>query len=302
MEQKLFFTAIAVLICLGMYLCFVVKSFKVLEETKDRLIFQIKPTFSWSISIFFGGLTLIALIFTLISPPLTILNCIYLTPEKSLDRHYPSCQLIKSSWLGLEQNKTSIIELKEAIMEAKLDTNKNSNLFDRYRIILITDRGSLPLTETYTYSLQPEYHYLLTSVNQINSFIANPLQSYLLIERNEKILGYTGFAIISFFGLITFIILAMAPYINCFLDRNLDLLTIERCNLFKKTISTYKISNIITVKVEEQSDLESSTYRLTIFLRSGEKIPFTYFSTSGWKEKEEMSHRLQNFLKIKNLR
>jgi hypothetical protein len=46
----------------------------------------------------------------------------------------------------------------------------------------------------------------------------------------------------------------------------------------------------VTVKVEEQSDIESSTYRLTIFLRSGEKVAFTYFYTSGWKEKEEMSH------------
>jgi hypothetical protein len=58
----------------------------------------------------------------------------------------------------------------------------------------------------------------------------------------------------------------------------------------------------VTVKVEEQSDIESSTYRLTIFLRSGEKVAFTYFYTSGWKEKEEMSHRLQNFLEIANLK
>jgi hypothetical protein len=69
-------------------------------------------------------------------------------------------------------------------------------------------------------------------------------------------------------------------------------------NLFSKKIFDYKISNIVAVKVEDSSDIESTTYRLTLFLESGEKVPFTYSFTSGWKEKEQIADRLQNFLGI----
>jgi hypothetical protein len=120
----------------------------------------------------------------------------------------------------------------------------------------------------------------------------------LIVEQDEKLLEYTNFAIGTFFGLITFLILAIAPYITCSFEREFNRVTIERRNLFGKKTFDYKISDIVAVKVEEQSDAESATYRLTLLLTSDEKLPLTYVFTSGWKEKQQIAERLQNFLGI----
>ena len=175
-------------------------------------------------------------------------------------------------------------------------------MFDRYRVALVTDWGNIPFRKSYTYSSLPEYQHLLTVVSQINSFVAKPLQDSLIVEQDEKYVGYICFATGTFFSLITFLILAISPYITCSLEREFNLVTIERRNLFSKKTFDYKISDIVAVKVEEQSDIESATYRLTLLLTSGEKVPLTYGFTSGWKEKQQIANQLQNFLAIGNPR
>lgn len=302
--EKIFFTGFVALICLGMCLSFVCRSFKILEQTKNRLIFQIQPTFSWTISTFFSGIALIAILFSLTIPPLTILKCTHSYPQISAHqpRFYTNCELVAINWLGREQNKTLIPELRAALLEAKLDGDNSSSLFDRYRVLVVSEQGNIPLTESYISSFEPEYQYFLTVVSQINSFIEKSLEDSLTIELEERLLGYTGFAIGSFFGLLALLIVAIAPYIICSFDQEFNLVTIERRNLFGKKRIEYKTSDIIAVKVEGQSDEESASYRLNIILTSGEKLPLTYVFTSGWKEKQQIAARLQNFLGIGDLK
>ena len=304
MHTEKFFTsgALFALICLGMYLCFICRSFKILDETKNRFFFQIRPTFSWAVGIFFGAIGFLFILSTLISPPITILTCNHSFPESSVNQHYPSCQLVAISWLGTEQNKTLIVKLQAALLEAQLDANDDSSLFDRYQVVLVTDVGNIPFIESYTYSSLPEYQHLLTVVSQINSFVTKPLQDSLIVEKDEKDAGYICFAIGTFFSLITFLILAISPYITCSFEREFNKVTIERRNLFGKKTFEYKISDVVAVKVEEQSDIESATYRLTLLLTSGEKVPLTYDFTSGWKEKQQIANQLKNFLAISNPR
>lgn len=299
-DKNLMGDGIVALICLGMYLCFICNNFNILEENKNRFIFQIQPTLSWATGIFFFSLFMINSIVLLIIYPITVLDCQPFLQQNILKKSYPSCQLLTINLLGRKQNKISIGELQKAIIDSKLDADDDSDLFARYRVVLVTARGNVLFTNTYTYGIGPEYQHLLTVVNQINSFITQPSQDSLRIEQDEKVLVYTGFAISSFFGLVTFLILAMAPYITCSFERDLNLLTLERRNLFKKKIFTYKISDIKEAKIEEQE--QSNTYRLTLFLRAGEKVPLTYAYTSGWKEKQQIADRLQNFLGIGDLR
>jgi hypothetical protein len=295
-EKNLMGGAIVALISLGMYLCFIYREIKILEETKNRLIFQVQPTLSWAIGIFFGSLTLLSLIVTIISPPITILECTYFPSENSAKQHYPSCQLLKIDWLGTQQSKTLIAELKEAIIDTNLDAN--SNLLNSYRVTLVTERGNILLSDIYTYSVESEYQHLLNIVSQINSFVVKPSQNSLLVEKDEKVLGYTSFAISVFFGLITFLVLALSSYITCSFEEDLNLLTLERRNLFRKKVFDYKISEVIDVKVEESSDMESTNYRLTLILESDRKVPLTYSFNSGWKEKEQIARRLKKFVRI----
>jgi hypothetical protein len=261
------------------------------------LAFQIQPTLSWAIGVFFGSIAFLFILFILFFSPVTILTCKYY-PESYVDQHYPSCQLVAISWIGTEQNKTLIPELQAALLEAKLDTNKDSSLFDRYRILLIADKNNVPFRENYTYKSDPSYQNLVAIASQINAFIAYPLQNSLIIDQNEKDLGYIGWGICAFFSLITFLVLTISSYVTCSFDRELNLVTVERQNLFGKKVLEEKISNIVAVKVEEQSDIESSTYRLTLILASGKKLPLRYFFTSGWQEKQLFANQIQNFLGI----
>lgn len=290
-------SGIFALICLGMYLCFICKSYKILEETENKLIFQIRPTFFWAISVFFGSISLLFILSVLCFSPATILTCKY-SPLSSIDQHYPSCRLVAISWIGTEQNNTLIPELQAALLEAKLDTDKDSSTFNRYRIVLIADKNNIPFRENYVYKSMPEYEHLLAIAGQINSFIAKPLQNYWIVEQNEKDFGYVGLGICAFFSLITFLILTVCSYITCSFDKKLNIVTIERSNLFGKKIFTDKISNIIAVNVEEQSNIESDTYRLTLILASGEKLPIRSFFTSGWQEKQLFANVIKKFLGI----
>lgn len=153
------------------------------------------------------------------------------------------------------------------------------------------------MIDGYISPAQPAYQHLLTIVSQINSFLENPLKESLTIyDETEKRLGYTGFAISAFVGLVTFLILAFAPYITCSFDRELNLVTIERSSLFGKKIFEHKTSDITAVTVEDAS--EEANYRLVLMLSSGEKLPLTYFFSSGWHEKQHMANRVQKFLRI----
>jgi hypothetical protein len=290
-------SAIIALIGLGMYLCFISKRYKVLEETENKFIFQIRPTISWAIGVFFGSIAFLFILSTLFFPPVTILTCKYF-PESYVDRQYPSCQLVAISWIGTAQNKTLIPELQAALLVADSTTDINVSKFNLYRIVLIANENNIFFRENYVYKSTPEYKNLLTIASQINSFITKPLRNTLKVEQDGKIIGYAGFGICAFFSLITFLILTVSPYVTCSFERELEIVTIKRRNLFGNKVLEDKISNIVGVEVETRSG-EDITFRLTLMLASGEKLPLTYFFTSeGWQEEQLFANRIQKFLGI----
>jgi hypothetical protein len=298
MQQHFFFTGLVALIFLGMFFCFVGKSIKILEKTTNKLILQIQPTFSWAISIFFGGIALIFTLGTLIIPPLTVLDCRHFSSELASNRPSTSCELVAINWIGKEQNKTSLPRLQRAFLESKLEANSDNELFNGYRIALVSGQDNIPLTTTYISKFQPEYQSLLTILDQINFFIDKSLEDSLMIQQDEKLLSYTGFAMSGCFWAIALILFLSAPYITCSFDREADSVTIERRNFLGKRTFQDKISEITTVEVEEQSGEETTTYRINLLLKSGKQLPLTYCFTSGWQEKQQITNRLKKFLEI----
>lgn len=101
----------------------------------------------------------------------------------------------------------------------------------------------------------------------------------------------------AFFSLLSFLIVAVSPYITCSFDQTLNLVLIERRSLFGKKVLEDKISNISAVEVETESSDGELTYRLTLMLASGRKLPLTYFFESNrWQEDEFIAHRIRRFL------
>src|SRR5687768_4045869 len=93
-QENLFISGtIFALFCLGIYLAFVWKSFKVLEETENRFVFGIRSTFLWPFAFFTSVISLAAIFSTLTFSPTTILTCKHSFPEISVGHLYPNCQL-----------------------------------------------------------------------------------------------------------------------------------------------------------------------------------------------------------------
>lgn len=296
-QENLFISGtIFALFCLGIYLSFIWKSFKVSEETENRFVFGIRSTFLWPFAFFTSVISLAAIFSTLTFSPTTILTCKHSCPEISVGQLYPNCQLTVVSWLGTEKSKTSIENLQAALLDAKLDNDDKSNLFDRYRVTLATEKESIPFVKNYIYTSDSEYQNLLNIISQVNSFVGEPLQDSLTVEQSEKELGFVCFALSIFFGLITFLLVKIPPYITCFFDRELDRVTIERRNLFGSKSSDYNISDITAVKLESTSDSDGAYFRLTLLLTSGQKVPLTYTFTSDCREKQHIANQLQKFL------
>lgn len=278
-------------------------SVKILEQTPNKLAFRIRPTFFWGIEVFFGGIGLIALLVTLTIAPITTLNCdrsaVNLSPPTLQNTpNSAMCELVGINWLGLETSKTMISGLQAATVETEIkkDTD-NKTTYNYYRVVLNTKEGDVPFTENYT-ATEYDYENRQALVSQINIFVENPLQASLKVQQDDKLFGYTGFGISSFFLFLSLLVIAVVPVINCTLDKELDRITIKRQRLFGTKEIQHSLSEISNVQVEYSSGDEGGTYRVTLNLSAGDNLPLTRFYTSGFKEKHYIAVLIKNFLNL----
>jgi len=91
---------------------------KILEQLPNKLAFRIRPTFFWGIEVFFAGIGLLFLLFTLTLTPVTTLTCkrtapSQLSPTTLQDAPASAmCELVGINWFGGEKSKTFISGLR----------------------------------------------------------------------------------------------------------------------------------------------------------------------------------------------
>lgn len=246
------------LICLGIWLFATRPAFSILEQTPSRLVFRIRPTFARAVSTFFGGVALLFTIFTLQNAPLTILNCKHSIPTSSLLPSYqqltsPNCELVSINWLGKEANRIIFSKVQQATLEMKAESYSYARLVS-YRAILLTEKGNIPLTESYVSIKTRAYENMRNLVVKINDFIKNSDAVSLRVQYEDKISGYTYFVIAVGFWLIAWLVIVTVPFINCSFDKQIDSISLERRNFFGKKAVRCKLSDINTVNVESDSE------------------------------------------------
>lgn len=283
---------------LAMYFCLRLISYQVIEESQDVLVCKLRPTISWAIATLCGGLIILFTFAGLTYPHINFLKCSHIFNERAA-RLETNCKLIKIGWQGEEVETTLIPKVKAAILETKLSKYGRDGSLNRYRVSLTDDEDSFPLKETYEYKLTSDHPKFFNYVEEINAFIDNPLADNLSLQQDDSDLVYVGIGMIIFTVLVAASILAFSPYITFTCDRQSNMATLARHNLFRHKVSIYQISDIASVEVQETSDIESTQYRVIIVLQSGEKVPFTYWFTSGWQEKYSIAHKIQKFLQLK---
>jgi hypothetical protein len=161
--------------------------------------------------------------------------------------------------------------------------------------VLYTNGGDVPFTEKYT-AYDDENRQAL--ISQINTFIENPLQASLKVQQDDKLLGYTGFSISSFFLFLSLLVIAVVPVINCTLNKELDRIIIKRQRWFGTKEIQHLLSEISDVRVEYFSGDEGGTYRVTLNLSAGDNLPLTWGYTSGFEEKHYLAVLIKSFLNL----
>lgn len=84
---------------------------------------------------------------------------------------------------------------------------------------------------------------------------------------------------------------------SCVFDKTLDTFTISRQGLFGKEVIQGRLSEIEDIQVEESTDSDGSTYRVSIVLMSGDRLPLTPYYSSDRKNKQETASYIKSFLR-----
>lgn len=271
---------------------------KLLEQTPNKLAFRILPTFFWGVELFFAGIGLLSFLFALTLTPVTTLTCERSTPSQLSsatiqDAPAPAtCELLKFNWLGLEKSKISISGLQGATVETKIDTYSDGKMFSVYRVILFTNGSDVPFTNEYSANDDVSRQAL---ISQINTFVENPLQASLLVQQDNRLFGVISIGISSFFVLLSILVIAVVPVVLCIFDKELNSVTIKRRRWFSEEAFQHSLREISNVQVECVAN-DDWVYRVTLNLESGEKIPLTWFYTSGFEEKQYIVASIKSFL------
>ncbi len=277
---------------------------KILEQLPNKLIIRIRPTFFWGVALFFAGVGLFLLLSSLTLTPVTTLTCERSAPlQLSLTSiqdapTFPRCELAEINWLGREKSKTFISELQGATTETKIRKDKHGITISTYRVMLQTSGGNVPFTNEYTAYDEQSRQAL---VFQINAFIQAPMQASLVVQENERLLGYFGFGIAGFFEVVSILVIAVAPVVTCFFDQESDSVTIRRHNWFGAKVFQHSLHEISGAKVE-LSNGGGLTFRVTLTLWSGKTLPLTRFYSSGSEEKQQVAIYIQKFLSLSSSR
>ncbi len=80
--------------------------------------------------------------------------------------------------------------------------------------------------------------------------------------------------------------------VNCTLDQDLRLVTLERAQLWRKTKQEFSFDDVHTVSVQTSSDSESTTYNIVFALNSGDVVPLTKYTSSGKGGKEKLARAI----------
>lgn len=289
------------LVYLGVvWFAFTRPSVKVLEQTSNKLVFRLRPTFAWGVEGFLSGIGLLFLVLVLNFTPITTLTCDRSTTDIATLQNTSNsaiCELVGVNWLGLEKSKTLISGLQQAIEETKADKDENGKISYRYGVLLQTIEGNVPFTEYY-FGNEYNYEERQELISQINAFIENPSQTSLTVQQDDRLTGFVGLCISGFFFFLSLLIMALCPVITCSFDKELDRMTIKRQRWFGEKILEYSINEISDVKVEDSSTDDGSVYRVTLTLSSGENVSPTRSYTSGFEEKQYIAKLIKSFLNL----
>ncbi|WP_298913869.1 hypothetical protein [uncultured Nostoc sp.] len=249
---------------------------KILHKTENLLILRLRPVWVWIL----GGI-LAASGFSVIAifAQVTTFTCTRIEPT--------NCKLVTSGLLASKPKEFSLNMLQGAKVE---ESSNDSHGSSTYRVIILTSNGKVPFTSYF----DSDHSKKEIIVSHITNFVSNPKITSLTEKQDDRLWMYLIGGIVATGGLITL----LARVVTCVFDKTLDILTIKQQGLSGTKFIEHRLSEIEDVLVEKSNTNDSSTYRVTIVLVSGDRLPFTSYYSSDRTSKQEMASCIKSFLNL----
>ncbi len=221
----------------------------------------------------FGGAGILIIIFV---AQLAVLDCYRETVT-------PTCE-IRRQFLG--RNETIAIGTpRRAFVQESTDSDGDST----YRVAIESDRGTYPIV-TYHSSGRNDKR---QQRDRIEQFIADPNQTSLSIAIDNRWWSYPFGGVFGLTGLA--FSLSLFRHTDYRFDRTYRHLSVERTVFGRTQKKTYPLAAIKSIVLEESTDSDGTTYRVGIFLNSGERLGSTSYD-SGQAEKVKVVKTANSFL------
>ncbi|TVQ24560.1 MAG: hypothetical protein EA367_01510 [Leptolyngbya sp. DLM2.Bin15] len=249
---------------------------RVLTSSAQHLVLQLRP---WSLWLFGGAFTLFGLLPALLIAEVATLEC-HRTAQP------PSCELSRA---GLLKNDRHLILLDHfqgvEVQESRSDDSST------YRVVLLTSEGDRPLTGYYSSG----YAGKARQARQIDAFLTDLSQTQLVIQQDSRWLGYLFTLIFSGSGLL--VLCLMGNVVTCEFDKLGQSFKLTRRGLLGSKIIKHPLHHIQTVHLETSHGSKgSTTYRVALDLKNGDRLPITTYYSSGRKDKQKTADQISAFL------
>ena len=202
------------------------------------------------------------------------------------DRKHDLCTFERSNLVRTETSTWPSSDLKGARLEV-LDSWNSGTTFV---IWLQTSDGSVAFTP---YSIGGSRDAKQALVAMINVFSFDPAQPVLEAVEDERRLFYPVAAGLILFGLLPVVFVKTA---TCRLDLLQNRFVLTNSGLWGRTTVERRLSDVMEAQLDGISQAGTTMCRVTFRLRSGEKIPLTYYRYHNCQKANEIVHTINEIL------
>ncbi|WP_293130204.1 hypothetical protein [Microcoleus sp. bin38.metabat.b11b12b14.051] len=266
---------------------------KIIEKTEHLLklknglsLFGLVFPALWLIG--FTGIPLSMILIPMSSSGVERLSC------KKIEPKIASCEMSKSSFMGLVKGELqSIPQVKEARVDKIDTTDSDGNSTFKHNVFLVTNQGSVYLPSQ-----------TVDDANSFNQYIQNSVEK-LVIEKDNRVLDFGGILIFGSFVVIGFAavysmiddLFSVDTYI---FDKNTSILTLKKRGIRTNKVVEKSLSKISEVELKtvqyktEHMDSYIHEYEVRLLMNEGDILCLS--RSSNREEQQKMADLIRGYL------
>ncbi|AFY61653.1 hypothetical protein [Synechococcus sp. PCC 6312] len=249
-----------------------------LSRTPNRLILRKIPWWSWIA----GTVLILGSVIPIFMFAEHKLKCQRFTGQDGY------CRITSQTLLRRTSQRISLDQIQQALVR----TRRGSRGRIRYQVVIQTTTGSIDFGTDIVNPADSQY-----LVQRLNYFLQTPTQNKFEEIQDHQVVG-----ILFFFGLLGLgigLLIWRGKILILDLNKQTGQLRISYWGLLGQQTKENSLRQINTVDLETHRNSKGQvTYRVSLGLYSGDKIPLRSFYGVGRKDKEETIAQIQNFLKL----